>query len=482
MKYISLAVKEYGSGRITLVTDRISGRKSYYGANRISFWRKLIQWTSSKNDQDKLNILLLDFHNYRPYYVLSNLLNVNVVSFSLNDVSIKDIEQFDTIYVSGLPESIDPDCLNKIHEFVDNGGGLFIENPNREDENINILEGIDEVYCSSINKPIQSQSYWSRRGKLHPVYDPLAKISFNSSIKFNDLGDGWDVLMSDRMFVSSDSDISLDDLIADSSGGAEFSISYISSLQKSIIDLNSISKNINNIAFTGNKVYAANKYDRIYGVFVSTIIESSDKIAKWNNISWDGSVDSNSKIYFYVRHSSDRYKIHDSKWEYYSVDGELDISSIQSKYLQIMVVMRIDNDDFSIPVVNSINLSYFTYENAAKFFTKTFNLNFKPKHVLLTYNAPTSENDILRFAVAGENTIDPSKYQYILPNKIEKLDDISKTSRNIKVMVEMISSSSVDVVLNEFALMFSGDEYARLNKLSMPGIGQAIIETDFIVQ
>lgn len=221
--------------------------------------------------------------------------------------------------------------------------------------------------------------------------------------------------------------------------------------------------------YLGDKIYSASQYEKIYGVFVSSEIDAGINFLKWNQISWDSITDEFSKLYLFVKSSDTKGGLMHSSWSNVILSSPADISQFKGRYIQFMVLIKIDNDNFSVPKVEKVNLSYFSKESSVKFFTKTFNLGFAPKHVLLTYNSNIDniENDdvAIRFAISGEDSVDTSKYQYINPNKIEKLSDIPKTSKNIKVMLEIFSSSEAQVIVNEFGLMFSGEDPLRINKL-----------------
>ena len=66
-KYVSLAVREYGAGRICIHTDRIDSYQTGHGDNKIQFWRKVFQWVSKKENYEKINVGIIsninDFSN-----------------------------------------------------------------------------------------------------------------------------------------------------------------------------------------------------------------------------------------------------------------------------------------------------------------------------------------------------------------------------------------------------------------------------------
>jgi len=216
--------------------------------------------------------------------------------------------------------------------------------------------------------------------------------------------------------------------------------------------------------YIGEKVHSATKVQRMYGYFVSKPISIDTGFASWENLSWNGSKPCGTDIWFYVKSASSQSDLSVAMWSGPYLNAINDISDFKGNFLQFMVILSMDGSSCGIPALNSIKLSYFSYQNDAKFFTKTFDLGFVPKHVLLTYNGTVSQDSIVKFAITGFDSIDPVDYQYIDPNKIEELSQISVLSDKIKVMIEMTGDTGVPVIIDEFALMFSGDQQIYPNK------------------
>jgi hypothetical protein len=475
--YAALIVRQYGEGRIAVITDRISGFKTCHGANPVTFWRQMLEWTAQRFQKEPLNIALVDNSNQKALSALRELHQIQVTPLTLQDVSKKDISSYHLIYISGLSDEVSIDVYERIESYIESGGGLFIENPNRGGENINILTSIDNVYVESTDKPLQNEAFWTTAGIDHYMYYPTAKVGFFSTLNTSSLGGEWSILMSDieTTSVVSDSTITTE-ITTDSQVGAEFGMSYVSSMAKGIVTIEDENPSISDITFDylGDKIYSAEKYERIYGIFVSNPIIANSNIIRWNQMSWDATKDNDSEIFFFIKSGFSQNELDASKWSNLLINSPSDISQFTGQYIQFMIIIRCDNETFSIPKVDRVNLSYFNQETAVRFFTKAFPLDFNPKHVLLTYNAEETDDTIIRFAISGEDSANISKYQYIDPNKIETLTDISRTSENIKVMLEIVGSSETNVVVHEFALIFSGDEYSRVNKLAMESSSSSI--------
>jgi len=468
MKNISLATRGYGEGRICIVTDNVSGDKTYHGQNRLVFWRKLVEWTGQKNRNEIVTVGLLDNSDLNPYTSLSELHNTKVYNITLQNISVEDISKYDLLYVSGLPESVSNESLQKIELYVRLGGGIVVERPNRGDENINILSSIDNIYCMSSVKPSQNHSSWTLTGQNSYFYDPNIKIGFFSTIEKSSFNDNWDILMSD-INPSNDEEILPGTILTDSDIGAEFGISFVSAIDNGIVFANDIGEVIDNVSFNyiGEKIYSATQFDRIYGIFISDLIIAEERILRWNQMSWELTENLNSKVFIFVKSSHNAETLQQESWSNALIDSPTDISFMSGRYVQFMVVMRCDSNDLTVPHVDSVNISYFSTESTVKFFTKAFHLGYRPKHVVLTYNAEETDDSIIRFAISGDDSAIISKYQYIEPNKIQYLNEISRTAKNIKVMIEMAGTSETEIKVHEFALMFSGDDATRVNKEAM---------------
>ena len=230
-------------------------------------------------------------------------------------------------------------------------------------------------------------------------------------------------------------------------------------------DASIIGANIN-FNYLGEKVYSATRVDRAYGIFISNILFANEYFVRWSNISWIGEKDSCSKVNLFIRTSNSEMGIYETQWVGPYSNFKNDISLAEGAYLQFMVVLKNDTGASAFPIVNSINVSFLSLNNPVSFFTKSFNIGFVPKHLLLTYNA-TNENDdsIIRFAISGKNTANLNEYIYINPNQIENLEKLGFDSNSIKIMLELGGVSGTNVSVDEFAVTFGGDGEIRLNEI-----------------
>lgn len=232
-------------------------------------------------------------------------------------------------------------------------------------------------------------------------------------------------------------------------------INNISSIPTTIKGINSASFN-----YTGKKMYSTSKISTITGVFVSNIIEAPTNFLSWDSIIWEGN-SSNFNLGFFVR-SSDT-NINNSKWYGPFYNKNFDISFLKRKYFQFLTTLVLK--DSTYPSLNKVSINFISSQNSAMFYTKLFDIGFSPKTILLTHNSSYSTDSIVRFAVSAQDTTDIKKYQFIEPNKMQDLINLSPLASGIKLLIEMSGTSTIPVVINEIAFSLGGEKATRVNKI-----------------
>ena len=236
---VAMASRQYGEGRIFIHTDKLAGVQTGHGANPSDFWRKVIEWTSSKKPQETINAGLVI--NTKVYSAdrLNSFNPVKVKRFSISDLATADLSKIDLLYVVGLPDSVSSIVTGRLSTFVENGGGLVIEYPNRGSEYINILADIENVYCYSAERPLQTHAYWTIEGGNSYVYYEGVDIAFMSEMRQSDFSDEWTILMTNIVnSVTTTTTTSLEDVLDfGQSNESEFSISLIVAMQKGIVTI-----------------------------------------------------------------------------------------------------------------------------------------------------------------------------------------------------------------------------------------------------
>jgi hypothetical protein len=456
---VGLAVRNYGEGRISIINDKINGYKNHNGSGNYYFWRKILEWTSKKRSSEFIKILFIDNtdnEEAKTLEILQKVYNVQIDSKKIHHLKYIDLKQYNLIYCSGLPNSIEFYIKNEIKKYINNGGGIVIENINRYNQNINIISEIENIYINEFDKPLSTKSYWTLNSKRHYIYEKSINMGFVSGLSINQFSN-WDILITDFEQKETDFELDQDKYITDTTAGAEFGISFSSSIYNGILEYNEDSEIF---LFNGykDKIYSAIYYESLYGIFTSEILEAKSDIIRWNNISFQVELDDFSSIYLFVASSDTKTQFSKKEWEEIPINKTKNISHLKGKYLQFMIIVKCDINFGIIPLIKNINLSYFSKDQSVRFFTKSFMLKNKPEHVILTYNAEKNDDSIINFAISGEEFPSIKSYQYIEPNKVNYLDEISKKSNRIKVMVEIVGTSEMQIKLHEFSLMFSSED------------------------
>tara|TARA_R110000824_G_C15232856_1_gene678961 strand:- start:10620 stop:12314 length:1695 start_codon:yes stop_codon:yes gene_type:complete len=463
MPNATLMIREYGEGRILISSDDISGAPSGVTYNSQSFWRSLIGWTGKRYLSERIDVGLFDFRNDNAINVVNTLGQIKVDNLELHDILFESIFGYNLLIFVGTPEDVDSDTSAILEQYVENGGGILISVPSYDGE-IAILSDIESILVDSIQPIPNSIGYWTVTGENSTLYNNSIALPIGFQIDVTNLSSNWSILMTDQLsqesVIFTNSDFS-----AKGQMGAEFGISYTSSLVDGLLDI--VATNVvSSTSFSriGNKVNSSKEVQTLYGVYLSSIISASSLFVRWNELTWAGETDDDTDVIFYAKSADTTSEIEAATWVGPFYNSTSDLSELTGKYLQVMVVLKNSGVDNGLPRVDSLELTFINSENAVRFFTKAFEVGFTPKHAVLTYNADEPDDAVIKFAISGEDTADVSKYQYIEPNKIVSLDYLAYLSTNVKIMVEIKSSSEATTTVDEFAVIFGGDDVTRINK------------------
>lgn len=210
---------------------------------------------------------------------------------------------------------------------------------------------------------------------------------------------------------------------------------------------------------TSETVYGASAIQRLTASFESLPIDGGEGLLSWKELSWDSNMTGSARLYTYARSASSSSGLSSASWSGPYLNGTMDLAGFSGRYLQISMVLYADMKSGVIeaPVVSRIGVSSHVSSGAQLFFTKKFDLGFRPKHILLTYNGTVPEGSLIQFAISGEDTSDQSGYQVLTPNRVEKLDDLPYLSDGIKIMMRATGSTEIPFSIDEFSLALSGD-------------------------
>ena len=283
---VAMASREYGEGRILIHTDRVGGVQTGHGENPSSFWREVLEWTSGKTSSENINIGLLINTKTHSANRLNSFNPSSVIKIDLPYIASQDLSDIDLIYVVGLPDLVSDVVTQKIADYVNDGGGLILEYPNRGDEAINILSGIEDVYCYSDERLLQTWAYWTIEGSQSDVFDPDAIIAFMSTLRQVDFSSYWTILMSDVVAEVTTTTTTLAEEQAPDlakASGSEFGVSYISSMQKGIVQLEQELGTSSSFSLSSESSSSSSSIDSSSTSSEMTYIDiCSNIIAQWN--------------------------------------------------------------------------------------------------------------------------------------------------------------------------------------------------------
>jgi len=234
----AMAVREYGQGRIMIHTDRVNAVQTGHGHNPADFWRKIFEWVGQRNPGEVINVGIIINKPNESADRINGFPHIIADKIKFNDLATKDISEYDLIYMVGLPNSITSNIAQKISQFVESGGGLILESPDRGGEYINVMSDIENVYVYSAQRAITGLAYWTNDGVNHYVYYPEANMTFMVAIRLSDLSSNWTVLMSNVQNINTTTTTTatvLFDLAKNSA--SEFAVSFVSAMQKGLVEI-----------------------------------------------------------------------------------------------------------------------------------------------------------------------------------------------------------------------------------------------------
>ena len=187
--YIAIASREYGEGRICLVSDRMSRFLSVNGGNFI-LWRKILEWTGQKFNNETIKVGVINSLGIQFQDSLMSKAQISYIEFTTDDIINKDYD-VDLLYFIGLPNTLPVMFTDILTEDIENGMGILIEAPDQT--SINILENIESIPCSN-ERPTLTNAYWTVDGINSYIYCGDINFGFYSTISV--LSSNWNIWMS----------------------------------------------------------------------------------------------------------------------------------------------------------------------------------------------------------------------------------------------------------------------------------------------
>jgi len=209
--------------------------------------------------------------------------------------------------------------------------------------------------------------------------------------------------------------------------------------------------------------------ERVTAVFVSPVLQVQEDIGFWKQLIWSEDKPDNTKITICIRTGNSISEMRQTPWGtcYNSNNGEAnpivrDLNNVrlEGQFAQFQVLMETNSNDLT-PKVTSVNLVYST-KRAQYFYTVKFSLENESdiKKGLLTGTITQPTNTEITFGYNADNSTDWDDYTIINPDEFFEMPEID----NIRVGIRMVSYDTSLPVVDEFALMFSGDKINLVNQ------------------
>ena len=242
--------------------------------------------------------------------------------------------------------------------------------------------------------------------------------------------------------------------------------SFMYALYKRILEINE-SKEIKKWKYMENATIIP--VERVTAVFVSPVLQVQEDIGFWKQIIWSEEKTDNTQITVCVRAGKTISEMRSNAWKpcFRSNEGEaspisrdLNNVKLEGQFAQIRVEMETDSSDES-PKTTSASLVYST-KRAQYFYTTKFSLENQSdvQKGLMTGMITQPTNTEITFGYNASNSNDWDDYTIIDLDRFFTLPDID----NIKVGIRMVSYDESLPVVDEFALLFSGEKLNLVNQ------------------
>jgi hypothetical protein len=212
----------------------------------------------------------------------------------------------------------------------------------------------------------------------------------------------------------------------------------------------------------GSRPYlTAGRIDVEKAVYDSQIFDGTNNLVSWDQITWSGTVPTNTEIQLQIRTADTETEIVDKDFSEFVSNGE-DLSGLSGRFIQFRATLSSSARGIT-PVLNNVTItSKSTF--AVHYFTTNFALPSNLKSGILTENSVTPEGTEIIFGINTNTSTNWTDYQIIEPNKVFFVEN-TNIGENLRVGVKFLSTNQDVSQLDEFGLMFATDngDLVKLN-------------------
>lgn len=220
MRYVTIAVTEYGKGRIVLFPSRFDGINTAGNLLDPQLTRSMLEWVSQRNENDRISALSIAHRTVEGNLLrVAEVEDVSVGFGELDDLSVSiNLSVRDCIIFNGIDNNISPLIRSNLASYVAGGGGLVLCDLRVDGEPVELLESIAPVTVESSGVNLSGGfPIWTEEGRGHPIYQDRflgVDITLLNSVPEDDVSSSWVVLnVIDTDINIREGDLEIDELL-----------------------------------------------------------------------------------------------------------------------------------------------------------------------------------------------------------------------------------------------------------------------------
>jgi len=206
--------------------------------------------------------------------------------------------------------------------------------------------------------------------------------------------------------------------------------------------------------------------DRIYGVFVSPVLDVNEDVGFWKQLSWTETKPAGTTVTVYIKTAETQSGLLAAEWLHgfsyngygtHTVTKALNNVNLPGRYMQIKVEMETETA-LTTPSIANVSVTYST-KQAYYFYTIKFSLEKDDggtdlRNGLLVANTTEPTNTEVKFGICDTDSDNWNDYTIVNP---DQLFDIANF-KHIKVGIKLVSYGTGIPSVSEFALIMGDDK------------------------
>lgn len=210
---------------------------------------------------------------------------------------------------------------------------------------------------------------------------------------------------------------------------------------------------------------SGDRIEKEVGIYCSEVFNGTTSLVQWTSLSWTGSTPAGTSITIAVRSANTAAEIDSASFgPEFTNPTNNDLTNLTGQFLQFRATLCVTEQGVLSPQLDFVDIKLRTSQ-AVHYFTTNFRLPDELRRGILTFNGclnpPATD---LVFGISGKDSVDFSDYFVISPDRVFEVPSEHQT-QDLRVGIKLISSPDTVPVVDEFALLFSlaNDAKIRLN-------------------